>query len=439
MKTYSSQLIDNMKLYGNISVFIFLLIWLPSKLKAQTYSSTINFGQSSINYQVKLIQEENQTWVFYSSMDMNAYKIPCQKVTLTKDKFQFFVISDYYTYEYNYIKKRKGFKGNLKISSNDTGKLLNTFDTKLSLVESDEDDTIEKEDFTFMSNDLKLSGTLWKPGTSNEKALFFVTTSQGNDRSGNNAEAQYFTKLGYTVFNYDKRGTGKSEGDWQSATIEELCKDDMNALRFFSETTGIPLSKTVIKGSSQGGIKVPYILTRLSEIGFGISVSCPSGSLLESDLNNWQQRNQKNIGKENIQVAANVQKSAFNYVAGNITYESLQKVKNKYIDEEWMNYVWIPEQEIQKDPKLNFSGLPYFKELVQPILVIQGLSDEVIPISSYKIIKEAISVSKASIFNVITLKNTSHSMTSLNPEFPYFQVLAPDYLSSMTTWLSKFN
>ncbi len=428
-----------MKLYGNIIVVIFLLVWLPCKLKAQTYSSTIDFGQSSITYQVKLMQEENQTKVFFSSMDMNAYEIPCQKVTLTKDKFQFFVISDYYTYEYNYIKNKKGFKGNLTVNSNESGKLLNTFDTDLRLVKNVEDDAIEKEDFTFISNNLKLSGTLWKPETSNKKGLFFVTTSQGNDRSGNNAEANYFTKLGYTVFNYDKRGTGKSEGNWQSATIEELCKDDMNAIRFFSETTGIPLSKTGIKGSSQGGIKVPYILTRLTQIGFGISVSCPSGSLLESDLNSWQQRNQKNIGKENIRAAANIQKSAFNYVAGNITYKSLQKIKSKYVDEEWMKYVWIPEQEIQKDPKLNFSGLPYFKELVQPILVIQGLSDEVIPISSYKIIKEAIGASKAPFFDIITHKNTSHSMTFLNPEFPYFQVLAPDYLSSMTTWLSKFN
>ena len=252
----------------------------PVQVKGQTYSSTINFGKSSINYQVKLIQEENQTKVFYSSMDMNAYEIPCQQVTLTKDKFQFFVISDYYTYEYNYVKNKKGFKGNLKVSSNESEKLLNTFDTDLSLVKVIEADAIEKEDFTFISNNLKLSGTLWRPKTSNKKGLFFVTTSQGNDRSGNNAEANYFTKLGYTVFNYDKRGTGKSEGNWQSATIEELCKDDINALRFFSETSGILLSKIGIKGSSQGGIKVPYILINLSEIGFGISVSCPSGKLI---------------------------------------------------------------------------------------------------------------------------------------------------------------
>lgn len=417
---------------------IFLLVWLPCKLEAQTYSGTIDFGQASINYNVNLIQEGSQTKVFYSSMDMNAYEIPCRNVKLTKDKFQFFVISDYYTYEYNYIKNMNGYEGNLKVFSNESEKLLNTFDTKLSIENSIEAGVIKKIDFTFMSNNLKLSGTLWKPETSNKKGLFFVTTSQGNDRSGNNAEANYFTKLGYTVFNYDKRGTGKSEGNWQSATIEELCIDDINAIHFFSETTGIPLSKTGIKGSSQGGMKVPYILTSLPEIGFGVSVSCPSSSLLESDLNRWQKRNENTIGKENIQAATNIQKTAFNYVADNITYETLRNINSKYIDKEWMEYIWIPEQEIQKDPKLNFSGLPYFKELVQPTLLIQGLSDEVIPINSYMIIKEAIGLSKAPFFDVITLKNTSHSMTLLNPEFPYFQVLNSDYINCMTEWLNKF-
>ena len=432
------QIIEEIKRHSPIALFFFLLVWLPVKLHSQTYTSTINFGQSSIDFEVKLVQEENQTMVLYSSLDMNAYEIPCKRVTLTQEKFEFFVVSDYYTYEYNYVSDARDYKGNLTVYSNESGKLLNTFKTILSLEKNIESEAIEKEDFAFISNKLNLSGTLWKPETSNKKGLFFVTTSQGNDRSGNNAEANYFTKIGYTVFNYDKRGTGKSEGNWQSATIEELCEDDMNALRFFSETTGIPLSKIGIKGSSQGGIKVPYILTRLPEVGLGISVSCPSGSLLEIDLNSWKQRNIKKIGKENILAATNVQKTAFNYVAGNTTYETLQKVKNKYIDEEWIEYVWIPEKEIQKDPKLNFSGLPYYKELVQPVLVIQGLSDEIIPISSYKIIKESMAESKAPYFDVITLKNTSHSMTILNPEFPYFQVLNTDYISSMTAWLNKF-
>ena len=222
---------------------------------------------------------------------MNAYEIPCQNTILKKDTLKFYVVSDYYTYEYQYIKQNENFKGNLNIYSNESEQLLNSFETNLNKTEPNEQDKIEKKDFTFESNGLQLYGTLWKPQESVQKGLFFVTSSQGNDRSGTNAEAYYFANLGYTVFNYDKRGTGKSEGDWQSATIEELCSDDMNAIEFFSKISALPLSEIGIKGSSQGGIKIPYILSKMPDLGFGISISCPDGTLLESDLNHWKNLN----------------------------------------------------------------------------------------------------------------------------------------------------
>jgi dipeptidyl aminopeptidase/acylaminoacyl peptidase len=325
----------------------------------------------------------------------------------------------------------------LKIYSNETELLLKAFETNLTRNEIDEKAEIEKTEFKFESNGLQLYGTMWKPVKSVQKGLFFVTSSQGNDRSGTNAEANYFANLGYLVFNYDKRGTGKSEGDWQAASIEELCSDDMNALKFFSKVSSLPLSKIGIKGSSQGGIKIPFILSEMPDLGFGISISCPNGNLLESDLNHWKNLNYNNIGKENIDKALKLQKAGYDYLAGNISYELLAEKKTDYDNEAWLKFVWIPERDIQKDYKLNFSGLPYFEKITQPVLVIQGLSDEVIPLNSYETIEKAIKKSKTYDYKVITLKNTSHSMTVLNKEFPYFQILNPEYLSALTAWLQQ--
>jgi len=265
-------------------IFEILLASFSGTLNAQnlSYSGTIDNGKSTINYQIKLMEIENQNKVFFSSIEMNAYEIPCQNVTIQTDTLKFYVVSDYFTYEYIYNKQNNNFIGNLKIYSNETEQLLNTFVTNLILEKSMGLDAIDKKEVTFISSGLTLCGTLWEPIKSNNIGLFFVSSSQGSDRSGTNAEAYYFTNLGYTVFNYDKRGTGKSEGSWQMATIEELCSDDINALYFFSKIANIPLSETGIIGSSQGGIKIPYILTKLPELNFGISISCPSGTLLEA-------------------------------------------------------------------------------------------------------------------------------------------------------------
>ncbi|MCM4151712.1 alpha/beta hydrolase [Arenibacter sp. N53] len=418
--------------------FIILpILFFTTTLIAQSFSGGIQYGKSSLNYKIRLVEMEGKTEAYFSSLAMNAYEIPCQKTTFKKDSLKFYVVSDHYTYEYNYLKTNNNLKGNLMVYSNENEQLLNTFETYLVPETKTERDVIKIQNLSFTSNGLELYGTLWEPKNSIHKGLFLVTSSQGNDRSGTNAEASFYADLGYTIFNYDKRGTGKSSGEWQSATIEELCSDDMNALEFFSKISTLSLSNIGIKGSSQGGIKIPFILSKMPELCFGISISCPDGTLLESDLNHWKNINFNNIGKDNIELALKVQKMGYNYLAGNISYELLMQESSKNSTEDWLKYVWIPERDVPKDYKLNFSGLPYFKIIKQPILVIQGLSDEVVPPESYKTIEKAIKKSKSPNSKVITLADTDHSMTYLNKEFPYFQILNPAYLNTVTDWLNK--
>ena len=418
-------------------ILTILYISISEKLIAQSYSGTIVNGKSSLHYRVKLVDIEDQKEAFFSSVEMNAYEIPCQNTTFDKDSLKFYLVSDYYTYEYKYSQKSNNYKGQLIIYANENEQLLNTFETNLIEENKTEPDLIKKQDLFFTSNDLKLFGTLWKPKNSRQQGLVFVTSSQGNDRSSTNAEAYYFANLGYTVFNYDKRGTGKSEGHWQSATIEELCADDINAITFFAKTTMLPIPEIGIKGSSQGGIKIPYILTKMPNLKFGISISCPGGTLLESDLNYWKNVNIDKIGHKNINIAAKVQKAGYDYLANNLSYKKLNSIKNKYENEDWFKYVWIPDENTTKDYKLNFSGLPYFKKITQPVLVIQGESDKVIPENSYLIIEKALKKSESKKYEILTLENTTHSMTYLDKEFPYFQRLSPKYLISVAEWLNK--
>jgi hypothetical protein len=406
---------------------------------AQTWSGKIDYETSSVTYQIRLAFDVNDLKAYFSSTELNAFEIPCQATTLKSDTLHFYVISDYFTYEYQYLKREEDFKGSLQVYSNETEQLLNTFKTDLIRQKEVGSEGIEKQELSFSSNNLELYGTLWKPKNPNNKGLLFVTSSQGNDRSANSAEAKYFADLGYTVFSYDKRGTGKSQGDWQSATIEELCSDDMNALACFSKMTSLSLSKIGIKGSSQGGSKVPYILAKMPELGFGISISSPSGTLLESDLNHWKNLNYEQIGEANINQALKVQKAGYDYLAGNISYQSLLDIKNENSNQDWLKDVWIPEENIQKDRKLNYSGLRYFEQITQPILVVQGLSDNIIPERSYKTIEKAIKKSKSKKFEVLTFENTTHSMSYLDSEFPYFQTLSPKYLPSITSWLKKID
>ncbi len=278
-----------------------------------------------------------------------------------------------------------------------------------------------------------MGGTIRKPSKPNTNAIVFLTSSGSGDRSGSRAEAIYFANKGYTTFHYDKRGTGTSEGNWQAATMEELLSDDMNAIAYFSEQTGIPLSKIGIKGSSQGATKVPYILNELQDLKYGIAVSCPGSTLLESDLNAWKNNN-PDIPEEGVEL----QRKVFKHIAGDLTRTELEKSIELEKSKPWYPNIWIPNlDEVQIDPKLSYSPMSYFQKTKQPILIIQGTLDEIIPEKSHELISKALEEAGNDNYKIVELKDANHSMYHVGQtDFPYWAKLHADYLKTMETWIN---
>ncbi len=420
------------------ALILALITIATTNASSQYFEGWVSYGADTLSFKIELKEIEGKVQAIYSSDEQKAFGIPCGNTLYENDKLTFSVYSDFFIYEYQFRTIGELLDGNLKVYATESEKLLNTFVSQLKKSTPDDTSGYKKVNQQFESNGLKLSCAMWIPKKPKGKGIFFVTSSQGTDRKGSNAEALYFVKSGYHVFHYDKRGTGASEGNWWSASIEELSSDDIAAVRFFAENAQLDLADIGITGSSQGGIKVPYILSKLPDLGFGISVSCPGGTLLESDLNFWKNQNRNNIS-DDFEVASLVQKKALECISGIISYEELQKELKAYQQADWYQYLWLPEENDPKDVKLNFSGLPYFSKVSQPILVIQGLSDEIIPLDSYLIIKEALISSGNDHYQINTLKNTTHSMTYIDEDFPYFQKLNPEYLTVMRSWLDKIS
>ena len=274
---------------------------------------------------------------------------------------------------------------------------------------------------------------------SNEgKALIIVTSSGNADRSASRAEAILFAQMGFTTFHYDKRGTGNSEGNWKSASIEELSGDDITAIKYFSQKTGIPLKEIGIKGSSQGAAKIPYILSELENLKYGIVVSCPGVTLLESDLNYWKNSNADIIGKE-IDAATNFQRKVFEFIAGKLSRKDLEKALDNAKTNSWFTNIWVPNlDEVLTDKKLLYSPIPYFEISKQPILILQGTKDEIIPSNSDQIISEALTKANNDNFKTVLLEGASHSMYNIGEsDFPYWSKLHPAYLTTIENWINN--
>lgn len=419
-----------------IIIFATILITFYSQAQKEvsqmgTYKGVFTQGNftDAISFEIK--KDSTEWQVLFSSLEQNAFQIPARNVTVKGDSINFILQSDKYKYDFtNILNERKNqLKGTLKV---DTVVVTYTL-KKLNLTQQNGP---TPEEVHFQHNGLMFGGTIWKPEKPSKKAIIFITSSGGGDRSGSRAEAIYFAEKGLTTFHYDKRGTGVSEGNWQSSNMGDLISDDMNAINYFSEQTGTPISQIGIKGSSQGATKVPYILNKLKDLNFGIAVSCPGSTLLESDLNYWKNRNRQALG-DNLENAALLQRRVFAHIAGKISRTELDKAIENEESKPWFNSVWIPNlDEVMTDEKLLYSGLPYFEKTKQPLLIIQGTDDEIIPIDSHVVITEALEKANNKKHTTVLLENANHSMYNTGKsDFVYWAKLHEDYLRTIDEWV----
>ncbi|MGB5437826.1 MAG: prolyl oligopeptidase family serine peptidase, partial [Maribacter sp.] len=396
--------------------------------KEGVYSGIFRHGNFSDTISFEIKKDSTDWKVFFTSLEQNEFQIPLHNAQVRGDSIRFMLQSDHYTYDFKnkWIDNYARLSGSLEVDS-----LVTTYTLKREALSREE--SVKTEEVILKSNGLKMGGTIRVPAKLNNKGIVFLTSSGSGDRSGSRAEAIYFANKGYTTFHYDKRGTGTSEGNWQAATMEELLSDDVNAIAYFSVQTGIPLSKIGIKGSSQGATKVPYILNELQDLKYGIAVSCPGTTLLESDLNAWKNNN-PDIPEEGVEL----QRKVFKHIAGDLTRTELEKSIELEKSKPWYPDIWIPNlDEVQIDPKLSYSPMSYFQKTKQPILIIQGTLDEIIPENSHELISKALEEAGNDNYKIVELKDANHSMYHAGQtDFPYWAKLHPDFLETIETWIN---
>lgn len=398
-----------------------------------TYAGIFKHRSFKTDLEFEIQNVNNQYTVKFNSLSQNAIGIPAGNIVHAGDTLKFALQSDFYRYDFSIFSfPQNQLKGQLKVDNN-----LYGFD--LAKVSKENDNEITHKDIRFKSEGLFLYGTIYYPYKPNGKAIYLVTSSGDQDRSSSRSEAILFAKAGFISFHIDKRGTGISDGNWHLADIPDLCKDDLHALEFLHQSEKISYKNIGIKGSSQGATKIPYLLKKQPNLAYGIAVSCPASTLLESDWNYWKNRNRDQIKPEYFENASQLQKSVFHYISGELTQQELEdKIKSSQ-SEEWFSKVWIPElDQVEIDKKLTYSPLPYFENNSSAILLIEGTEDMIIPNGSMKSIKDIIGKKGNKKNKFISLKEADHSMMLKGEtDFPYWSSLHPKYFSSMLKWIKK--
>ena len=149
-----------------------------------------------------------------------------------------------------------------------------------------------QEEIVFKSQTVSLKGTLSLPERNGKfPCVVMVHGSGQQDRDGNinGFDINIFKQLseqliaaGYATLCYDKRGAGKSEGDFKTAGLEEVVLDAHQAINHISTHKQINTNAIFVLGHSEGACLAPEIANDNENIA-GLMMLCASLRSFEED------------------------------------------------------------------------------------------------------------------------------------------------------------
>lgn len=140
------------------------------------------------------------------------------------------------------------------------------------------------EAVSFKSGDVRLAGTLYLPaGDGPHPAMVVFHSASGPTRDF--PTYQHLTtdlpRAGYAVLLFDRRGSGSSSGDFETASFQDLAADGVSGVQYLKTRKEIEPTRIGVWGISQGGWLAPLAATMSPDVAFVVAVSASGVSPAE--------------------------------------------------------------------------------------------------------------------------------------------------------------
>jgi dipeptidyl aminopeptidase/acylaminoacyl peptidase len=254
---------------------------------------------------------------------------------------------------------------------------------------------------------------------------------------------EFFASFGVASLAYDKRGSGGSGGQWQSATFQELVEDALTGVAYLQSRSDITSAQIGMWGISQGGWLVALAASQSEDIDFAISVSGPGVNPTQQEI--WRVEHvlsADGFPPSVIKTALALKQRAlwawqYDGAQWNDFLVSLAQVK----DESWFSYLGFtahPHKDDLREPE--FEPLPVLERISCPVLAIFGELDPYLPVKQSALdFEQALKTGENPDCTVQIIPEGNHILfraaTGGMREQPALPGFVPGYLSSMRDWL----
>lgn len=329
------------------------------------------------------------------------------------------------------------------------------------------------EDITFTNTKEKidLAGTLTLPkGNKKFPAVILIAGSGPNDRDETIFNhkpfwilADYLTRQGIAVLRYDKRGVGKSKGEYFAATTRHFADDAEAALNYLKTRKEIDTSNIGFIGHSEGGVIAPMVAAQNKDVKFivlmaGLGVT-GTELVLAQHQHAFDKTSLTNEGKDSLnQALIKVYSSVTNWTDYVGTNDERNQLK------EALSNMWLklPEEmrgTVSQESYLNKTikniTSPWFRQFLQtnPLGYLQKLSIPVLAINGENDTQVDYKTNLSSIDAALKKGNNQHYTIKSYPHLNHLfqesttgeldeygkieQTISPLVLSDITKWIKQ--
>lgn len=271
--------------------------------------------------------------------------------------------------------------------------------------------------------------------------------------------ADYLTRQGIAVLRYDKRGIGKSGGDYALATSQDLADDVAAAVAFLKTRKEINSRQIGLIGHSEGGLIAPMVISKVHGVAFMISLAGPgvNGEELWYEQGVLLQR-AYGIDEEFILLDQQFRRKIAAIIKG--TTDCAAAEKELYLArEEFLSCLpesqreWMERHSVAELAKITSFNTPWFhywfscdptealKKVDVPVLIVFGDLDLVVsPAQNIPPITKALQEAGNTDYTVVEIPKVNHILQrcqiGTDAEFSQIEeTIAPEVLKTVVDWI----
>lgn len=240
------------------------------------------------------------------------------------------------------------------------------------------------EEMRYANGDVALAGVLMLPDARGPVPGAVIIQGSGrSDRTNQwaRAIAEELVRAGVAVLLTDKRGSGASGGDWQTAGFDDLAADALAGVAALRARADVDSTRVGLVGLSQGGWIAPLAAARSPHVAFVIDVSGAAVSYAEQSFHEMgNTARQAGLSDAGVAEVLALNRAAGEYLVSG-GWDAYERARQRALGTEARP---VAEGFPARDARIwtflrkvfAYDPMPYWIVLRQPVLVVLGADDE---------------------------------------------------------------